>query len=80
MAEVSGIMLTLSMDEARAVFKALGQMTSTSYNDDVLVDAGQAVYSELTPIVEEEGLGDPMTSLSHLLKIIRCPRRLDCVE
>lgn len=54
MAEVINITLTLTMDEAKAVFKALGEMPGAAvYGSVVLANAGSAVYNELTPIVEE---------------------------
>ena len=55
MAEITNVTLTLTMDEAKAIYKALGKMTYTAYGSDpVLAEAGSDVYSELTQIVEED--------------------------
>ena len=54
MAQIEGLTLTLTLQEVRAVHKALGKMMGKDYPNQGENLAGHAVYSELTPYVENE--------------------------
>jgi hypothetical protein len=53
MAEVQSVVLALSRTEARAVYRALGNMRGSDYPTPEMAEAGSAVYDELTPLTDE---------------------------
>lgn len=54
MANMKSFTIEFTVDELRAVFEALGNMTGEKYDDAILAQAGSTVYSTITPFADEE--------------------------
>ena len=54
MVSINNITITLTLLEAHAVHRALGEMAGKDYASEAEAEAGSAVYNQLTPHVDDE--------------------------